>query len=137
MKTVWVVVLVCLIAAGFCSFVLAESPEMSMPDSNMGQKPMMMDKPMMGRGMMAKCPMMMGKSMVATTDGGVVVLIGNKLQKYDKDLVLQKEVELKIDMAAMQKKMMEMMQDCPMTGDKGPSTAPVDSIASKSVTGSK
>jgi len=49
--------------------------------------------------------MLMGKSLVATADGGVVVLLGNKLYKYDKDLVLQKEVEIKIDTESAQKKM--------------------------------
>lgn len=39
----------------------------------------------------------MGKSLVATKDGGVVVLIGKKLLKYDKNLNLKKEVEIKLD----------------------------------------
>ncbi len=40
--------------------------------------------------------MMGGKeSLVATSDGGVVVLAGPKLIKYDKDLNLVKEVEMK------------------------------------------
>lgn len=50
-----------------------------------------------GRGMN---PMMMGmmggkESVVATSDGGVVVLAGPKLMKYDRDLNLVKEVEIK------------------------------------------
>lgn len=79
-------------------------------------------KSMMGSGMMMQQgqkegmrPMpsmmmksMMEKSMVATQDGGVVVLIGNKLLKYDKNLNLQKEVEIKIDTVAMKDKMMPM-----------------------------
>jgi hypothetical protein len=52
-----------------------------------------------GEGM--KNPMMMGMmnkpSMIATSDGGVIVLAGPKLAKYDKDLNLIKEVELKRD----------------------------------------
>ena len=44
-----------------------------------------------GRGMKE----MMHPSMVATPDGGVIVLAGPKLAKYDKDLNLVKEVELK------------------------------------------
>ena len=68
-------------------------------------------------GMMGKCPMcgmmkgMMEKNMLATTDGGVVILIGNKLMKYDEELNLVKEVEIKIDAASMQK---NMMKNCPM-----------------------
>ena len=88
-------------------------------------------KDMMGSGMMkgmmgdkmGMCPMMggmmssmMGKTMVGTSDGGVIVLNGNKLTKYDKDLNLVKEVEAKMDMEGMQKNMMEMMRNCPMMG---------------------
>lgn len=54
------------------------------------------------QGMMMK-KMMMEKKMIATSDGGVIVMFGNKLVKYDKDLELVKEVELKIDMEAMKK----------------------------------
>jgi outer membrane lipoprotein-sorting protein len=57
---------------------------------------------------------MMEKSLVATNDGGVIVLAGNTLTKYDKDLNLLKEVEVKMDMARMQKEMKEMMKNCPM-----------------------
>ena len=42
-------------------------------------------KPMMG---------MPRESLVATSDGGVVVLSGPRLVKYDKDLNLVKEVEI-------------------------------------------
>jgi hypothetical protein len=57
--------------------------------------------------------MMMNKSMVATSDGGVIVMAGNKLLKYDKDLNLQKEVELKIDPLPTGAIMDEMMKECP------------------------
>ncbi|MBM3248058.1 MAG: hypothetical protein FJZ10_01335 [Candidatus Omnitrophica bacterium] len=53
---------------------------------------------------------MMEKSIVATQDGGVVVLVGNKLLKYDKNLNLQKEVEIKIDPSGMKDKMMPMQE---------------------------
>jgi hypothetical protein len=87
-------------------------------------------KEMMGKGMMHKemmehrempmmCPMhtmmcqcMMHKEMVATQDGGVVVMVDNKLLKYDKDLNMVKEVELKIDMKEKQEKMQQMMKEC-------------------------
>lgn len=80
-----------------------------------------MRPPMMGRGMrggMGMCPMhcmmmksMTEKSVVATNDGGVVILAGNKLMKYDKNLELKKEVEIKCDMKKMCE---EMCKDCPM-----------------------
>jgi hypothetical protein len=73
----------------------------------------------MGRPMPMMCPMhmmmcqgMMQKDIVATSDGGAIVMVDNKLLKYDKNLNLVKEVELKIDMKAMQDKMMQMMKDC-------------------------
>jgi hypothetical protein len=78
----------------------------------------MMKEHMMGGGM---CPghMMMGKmmtecQMVATSDGGVIVKMGTMLMKYDKDLKMVKEVEMKVDTDAMMKKMMDMCAKCPM-----------------------
>jgi len=56
-------------------------------------------------GMMMKS--MMSKQIVATTDGGVVVLAGNKIMKFDKNLNLVKEAEIKIDMEGIKKTMME------------------------------
>lgn len=79
--------------------------------STMMGKGMMMDgKGMMMHGMMMNA--MMNKSMVATSDGGVVVMTANKLTKYDKDLNVVKEIELTMDMEGMKK----MMKDCPMMG---------------------
>ncbi len=66
----------------------------------------MMDGKMMG--MMGMCSMM-HPTIVATSDGGVVILIGNKLTKYDKNLNVVKEVEIKMDMEGMGKM-------CPMMG---------------------
>lgn len=79
----------------------------------MGKESMENDMPANEENM-GKCPMhgmMMKKSIVVAADGGVIVLAGNKLIKYDKDLNMQKEVEIKIDMDAMQK---QMMEGCPM-----------------------
>lgn len=68
-----------------------------------------------------KCPvchmgkmMMGGKELLATQDGGVVLMIGDKLIKYDASMNLVKEVEIKIDMEAMKNKMEEMKKNCPM-----------------------
>jgi hypothetical protein len=83
----------------------------------MGEQGMMMGK----EKMMAMCPMhgmmtgsMMEKSVAATGDGGIVVMAGNELIKYDKDLNLVKEVEVKMDMEGMQKKMSKMTEQYPM-----------------------
>ncbi len=72
-----------------------------------------------------KCPMchmgkmmMCGKELLATQDGGVVLMIGNKLIKYDAQMNLVKETEIKIDMEAMKNKMEEMKNNCPMCSKK-------------------
>jgi hypothetical protein len=57
---------------------------------------------------------MMNISMVPTEEGGVIVLAYDKLLKYNKNLELVKEVELKIDTEQMQKKVEDMMNYRPM-----------------------
>jgi hypothetical protein len=66
------------------------------------------------------CPghMMMGRMMtssqlVAMPDGDVVVMMGTRLTKYDKNLAVVKEVEMKLDTDAMMKRMEEMCDRCP------------------------
>jgi len=66
----------------------------------------MSDQDMMGRDHMGKG--MMSISMVATQDGGVVVMIGNRLYKYDQDLNLKKETEISIDYEGLKRMMMKM-----------------------------
>lgn len=78
----------------------------------------------MGEGMMrqmSSCPMcpmmckaMMEKSLIATSDGGVILMAGGKLTKFDKDLNKVKEVEVQMEIEAMQNKMKSMMKNCPM-----------------------
>jgi hypothetical protein len=67
-----------------------------------GMKGKSKEKGMMGKGMMGggMCSMMSGKQMVAVGDG-IVVLSGNKLIKYDKNLNVVKEVEIKADKEGM------------------------------------
>jgi hypothetical protein len=69
---------------------------------------------MMGKDAKAKegCPMgdmpmrcKMEKQMVATSDGGIVLTVGNKLYKYDSNLNLQKEVEIPFNKDCMMKNM--------------------------------
>lgn len=120
------VVIVILLAA---NFVFAQGMKGEMMEGKMkgpmigdGMMGGMMKGEMMDRGgMMGMCPMhgmmmksMMGTSIVATSDGGVVVLDGNKLTKYDKDLNVVKEIEVKKDTEGMQKMMMDMKDKCPM-----------------------
>src|SRR3989338_6710476 len=131
-KSIWVMVLAVLVMGA--SLVSAEE----MKGGMMGEG--MMEKGMMGKGMM--CSMMKSmtdKSVVATSDGGIVVLSGNTLTKFDKDLNVVKEVELKMDMEGMHKNMKEMMKMCPMmnkgmgnmdkdAGAKSDSSAPADEV---------
>ncbi len=101
--------------ASVCSFAVAEEqqdPQKSdMSQSDM-QRPDMREEGgrgehsgMMGGNKMGKMGMMgMHPTMVATSDGGVVVLMGNKLVKYDGNLELVKEVEMKGGPKPMDKK---------------------------------
>ena len=115
-------------------FAFAEEMKDSMTGDGM-EKGMMMDKGMMGGGMMKMMGMqgMMGKSsMVASSDGGVIVLVGNKLYKYDQDLNLVKEAEIKVDMEAMKKMCPmcgKMMKDGTMDNDNDDSDKPASSDA--------
>jgi hypothetical protein len=125
MKKTLITAMVILMVAGVGYFAFAAEQSGGM----MGRQGMMDGNDMMHRGMMGQpmagkptpmmCPMhmmmcqgMMQKEMVATSDGGAIVMVDNKLLKYDKDLNLVKEVELKIDMKAMQDKMQTMMKEC-------------------------
>lgn len=120
MKRIGSIVLVCLLVVGVSTWAIAQEAKAGAGEKEMKQGAMM-EKGMMEHGkMMERCKMtgmcpMMHLSLVATSDGGVIVLAGNKLQKFDKDLMLQKEVEIKMDMESMKKMMMGM---CPMMGDK-------------------
>ena len=49
------------------------------------------------------------RSIVATSEGGMVVIIGNQMVKYDKDLNVVKEAELKIDLDKLRQNMMKMI----------------------------
>ena len=84
---------------------------------------------MMGRGMgmtgqggqmqgCAMCGMMTGammmKTMTATPDGGVIVAVGNRLIKYDNQLNVVKDTEMKVDMNQMFSSAQKMMENCPM-----------------------
>lgn len=73
----------------------------------------------------AMCGMMMMHYMkpsaaFSTQDGGFIVIMGNKIMKYDKNTDLKKEVVMKVDSTAM-KKMMHHMQQCPMKKSGTPS----------------
>lgn len=105
MKRVRTLVVLVAVLIAFLAIAFAQ-------ESGQTQRPMMGKEMKAGKmkshpmhGMMMK--KMMERQMVATKDGGVVVMVGNKLLKYDKNLKLVKEAELKIDYEAMKKKFKE------------------------------
>ena len=123
-----IAVITAVIVIGMSGLVSAQMNDKSSGMMDKGDKGGMMGGSMMGKGMMGKGMMgmmkhgmmmkMMEKSVVATSDGGVVIVVGNKVSKFDKDLNLVKEVDLKTDMDGMKKMMGEMMEQCSMM-DKG------------------
>jgi hypothetical protein len=91
------------------------------PPAGMGRGPGMMRGTMGQGGQMQGCAMcgmmtgaMMWKTMTATSDGGVIVAIGNRLIKYDSQLNVVKDTEMKIDMNQMFASMQKIMDNCPM-----------------------
>jgi Na+/H+ antiporter NhaB len=92
-------------AIAFSAIAFAqEAEEVSNPTTEKEMKAAKMKKHHMYGMMMKK---MMEKQMVATKDGGVVVMVGKKLFKYDRNLNLVKEVELNIDYKAMKRELKE------------------------------
>jgi hypothetical protein len=91
------------------------------PCAKMGMSaPKTMPCPMHGKmgkeQMMSMCPMcqmMMRPIIIATEDGGVVVMIANKLMKFDKNLALVGETKIKMDFEGMEKKADQPMKEGP------------------------
>jgi len=100
------------IAAVICMSFLSVSFARDMSERREDKKGM--DCPMCHMNKMAMCE----RKLVATQDGGVILMIGNKLIKYDASMNIVKEVEIKMDMEAMKNKMEEMRKNCPMCRDK-------------------
>ena len=121
MKRILFILVLMTLCVSFSTYFLAAEQDKTGMKTMIGKK--MMSKTMDNerKQMMEMCPMhtkmmknMMSKSIVETEDDGIVVMIGNKLFKYDKNLKLKNETEIEIDMEAMHKKMMEMKKKCPM-----------------------
>jgi len=105
MKKIMVAVVVLSLLMSVSAFA-EETKKDEMPGMSM-DKSMGMPMP----GMEKMCGPMMGKAqMVATDEGGVFVLVGNKLTKYDADLNVVKEAEVKMPVPPMGGK------QCPMMG---------------------
>lgn len=98
----------------FAAIGLAQSEQPQ--EGKMGHMKQMMDQKMKKQdNMQTRCPIcakamasMMGKAMLPTDDGGVIVMIANKLYKYDQNLDLKNETELPFDYENMKQMMMKM-----------------------------
>lgn len=105
------------------AFVFLACSVVSFAEEAEEAKDHMMHKEMKGKemrmhhksGMMKK---MMQREIIATEDGGVAVLAGNKLIKYDKKLNLVNEVKIDTGMKEMCRKMMQKKGKCPTCGSK-------------------
>jgi hypothetical protein len=98
-------IFVCLIAALFLSpsITFAQSTlEQKEPAADEGKKDKQAKNEQMASMIMGMMGMMQ-KQMVSSNDGGVIILQGNKLIKYDKDLNLVKIVEVKASIEPSQK----------------------------------
>lgn len=111
-KSIWVMMLVLFFASA--ALVSAEG----MKEGMMGNKGMMGQGTMDGK-MMDMHSMMKGMpemKVIATSDGGVVVVNGGTLTKYDRNLNLIKQVELKGCKTCVYKKEGAKKGGCPMMG---------------------
>jgi hypothetical protein len=139
--TLWISVMTLILFTAMISPTKAETQESetkTAPTSEVkGSKPVMPGQSMViGNPFMAGNPMMggkmdaevsrtadtimryvMGKQIIATSDGGVVIAIGNRLYKYDSNLNLQKEAEIPIDMEGLNKMTMNI-KDFGLAADK-------------------
>lgn len=94
------------------SFASAQGPGMGrgMMGGQMMHADSGMMKPMMGCGMMMG---MAAPQSVIPVEDGIIVVIGNKLLKYDKNLNLKKEAKIEIDYEEIQARMQQIQQMCP------------------------
>ena len=106
-KVLSITMLVALVAGLSIASIRSVSADDDMKNGMMGKGGMMGGDKMEMKGMMMK---MMHPDIVATSDGGIVILIGTKLTKYDKNLNIVKEVDIKMP------DMDEMKKMCPMMG---------------------
>lgn len=90
---------------------------------------------MNGQNGQGPCPMCMMKAqqifqsqLVPLADGGVLLMAGGKLYKYDQNLNLVAQTELQIDYTQIQTQMRELMSSCPLCQRKAQSQWPPDAV---------
>lgn len=81
--------------------------------------------------LMRACPLhalmmhnLMIPSMIATEDSEIIVMAAGKLMKYDENLTLIKEVDIKFDVDAMYRRMGQITEKCPMCQKATENTQP-------------
>lgn len=57
---------------------------------------------------------MTAKEMEVTGNGEIIVLVGCQLFKFDPNLNLVAKTQVEVDTEALQKKMQQMMENCPI-----------------------
>jgi len=117
MKKIMFVLLAAVVCVSFVSVAFAGDMSGRKGDKKWDKKDckMGMNCPMC---QMHKSMMMGERKLVPTQDGGAILIMGNKLTKYDGQMNVVKEVEIKMDMEAMKKSMDEMKASCPMCAKK-------------------
>ena len=112
-KVLFIFICITLVVSGLTFSYAQESS--ATKDLAQDKQWMMCKQRMKGQGCCGGSMMnsMMSASLLETKDGGVIVMSGTKLMKYDKDLNLVKEVEVKMDIEGIQKMMQKMMENCP------------------------
>jgi len=121
-----VVVIVAVVVIAVMALAQQErpAPPPAMAPGGMGGQGMMgpgMMGPGMGPGMMrgGPCPIagamgaMMARSSMVVAGKYIYVMAGNTIMKYDENLRLVKQAEMKMDTAKMQKMMLQHMRSCP------------------------
>jgi uncharacterized membrane protein (Fun14 family) len=99
------------------SSVPAQGP--GMRHRGMGPGMMMGDSAMMGG--MRGCGMMLGlmtpRAVIPIDDNTIIVVVGNRLLKYDKNLKLREEATIEVDYEQMRNLMKRAWESCPMQSD--------------------
>ncbi len=102
MKKIMVLTIVALLAAGGSFLVFAQLPPPGIAAS--GICPIHL----------ATAQSLIQRQIVTPADGGVIVLVDDKLLKYDKDLNLLKVAEFEVDLEQTYKDIYKTIETCPM-----------------------
>ncbi|MFP4679991.1 MAG: hypothetical protein ACLFQB_05885 [Chitinispirillaceae bacterium] len=109
------------------SFLLASSFAQPPDTSRMPQRGPHMQCPPMGGGQgMGACSMLMRPRVYPTQDGGFLVVIGNRLVKYDQNLSRKQTATIELSEEQMQQMLNQMRQMMDMCREMVQDTMPQD-----------